>query len=736
MRRGGLTAAALLVLLITALWFKGALVSPPDLPDRVAAGGFDTGRALARLRRILGDERPHPVDSLANDAVRERLLAELRAMGLSPTVTDDVACNGTAKSRAISCARIRNVLATVGPASGRPVMMVSHYDSTPAGPGAADDGIGVAVLLEAAALLKDRPLKRPVLLLFNEGEEAGLIGARAFVEHNPLAAKVDAVVNLEARGVTGPALMFETSRPNGAAITAFARSAQRPSANSASADFYGLIPNDTDVSVFRDRPWTILNFAIIGNETRYHSPGDTLAALDPRSVNHMGRQALAATEELATDGVPPPSGDRLYVDILGRALVVLPTALGLGLLVAMLLLFGWLARMRPGGVWLATATIAVGLIDAAILGFLGQKAVGLLRTGEYWRAHPQATSLALYLSALAACLAALLIVARPLARDRFRIGFWLLFLLLGTGLSLAVPGAAIYFLAPPLVAGAAMLARRWERPAALVAWALLFLSWGPLLQLSEVLLDLDNGWIFAAMAALIMWPVLIEMKPLLVQLPRAATFAAVVGVAVLGWSGAMLTPAYSENRKQAFGLEYAWDQMAARGRWLVVNDGARLPAAFGTAFERGVEVPWSSRKRWAAPAPRLPLEPPRVETVADRTAPHGRLLTLRLAANGAETVLLRAKPEAGFLAARAGGTTMRFGGGRGTDDFVLRCLGRSCDGMAIELLLAGGASAKLAVIGMRSGLPAAAAPLIRARPPLAAPQYSPDASVAVTRIRL
>ncbi|MEA3063750.1 MAG: hypothetical protein QOJ27_178, partial [Sphingomonadales bacterium] len=278
MKRTGIVAALLLLLLMTAFWFKGALVAPPDVPDRVAAGEFDTARALARLHRILGDQRPHPVDSAADDAVRERLLAELRGMGLSPTVTDDVTCNGTARSRAVSCARIRNVLARIGPATGRAVMMVSHYDSTPVGPGAADDGIGVAVMLETAALLKDRPLERPVLLLFDEGEEAGLIGARAFVRHNPLAAQVEAVVNVEARGVTGPALMFETSRPNAAAVAAFARSAERPSANSASADFYRLIPNDTDVSVFRDRPWTILNFAIIGNETRYHSPGDTLAA--------------------------------------------------------------------------------------------------------------------------------------------------------------------------------------------------------------------------------------------------------------------------------------------------------------------------------------------------------------------------------------------------------------------------------------------------------------------------
>ena len=161
--------------------------------------------------------------------------------------------------------------------------------------------------------------------------------------------------------------------------------------------------------------------------------------------------------------------------------------------------------------------------------------------------------------------------------------------------------------------------------------------------------------------------------------------------------------------------------------------GGSIAAAL--AFERGVEVPWSSRKRWAAPAPEIPTDPPRIDRMAERVTPRGRLLTLRLAANGAATVIVRAKPEGRFLAARAGGRAMRFGGGREKDDFVLRCLGRSCDGMRIELLLAGKAPVEATVVGIRSGLPAAAAPLVRARPPLSAPQYSPDSTIAVDKVR-
>jgi hypothetical protein len=386
MRRAGFVAALLLALLMV-MGAKSMLVPLPD-GGNVGATGFDTPRAMARLERILGDQRPHPVDSAANDSVRERLLAELRALGLNPRISDGFTCNGAATGQTVSCARIRNVVATLGPAEGRHVLLVSHYDSTPTGPGAADDGIGVASMLEVAALLKDRPLKRPVSFLFDEGEETGLIGARAFLDRDPLAARVDSLINLESRGTTGPAIMFETSRPNGAAIRHYARSADRPAANSLTTDFSRLIPNQTDVAVFKARPWTILNFAVIGNETRYHSPDDTVAHLDPRSLRHMGEQALRATEELA-DGRPAPAGgELLYGDVLGLGLVTLPLWLGLAMLATLLLGFLWQTWSRRGGVGRGAGAVALAMADSALTVFLLHTLIGWFRPGEYWRAHP------------------------------------------------------------------------------------------------------------------------------------------------------------------------------------------------------------------------------------------------------------------------------------------------------------------------------------------------------------
>ena len=222
MRRPVILLALVLAALLAAMAAKSLLVQPPALRASNSDRQFNAVRAKERLAYILGDQQPHPSDTANSDIVRARLIAQLEQIGLTPIVRDQFACNELYKQRGMSCARVRNIIAMLGPPTGKAVLLNAHYDSTPVGPGAGDDGIGVATLLEVGALLKAQPLKRPVILLFNEGEELGLIGARAFMA-DPLSRNLDSIVNLEARGVRGPVNMFETSRPNGAPVNLFAK---------------------------------------------------------------------------------------------------------------------------------------------------------------------------------------------------------------------------------------------------------------------------------------------------------------------------------------------------------------------------------------------------------------------------------------------------------------------------------------------------------------------------------
>ena len=203
MRRPVLLLALFCVGLLGAMAAKPLLDQPPPVRAHCGAGEFDAQRAQ-------GPTRVHPRRPAAAPgrhrrqtmASRSRLIAQLRQIGLQPDRPRPVRLQ-----RALQAARRRPARgsATSSPCSdrqtGKALLLNAHYDSTPVGPGAADDGIGVATLLEVGVdPAADRPLKRPVILLFNEGEELGLIGARAFLA-DPLSRNVDALINLEARGV-------------------------------------------------------------------------------------------------------------------------------------------------------------------------------------------------------------------------------------------------------------------------------------------------------------------------------------------------------------------------------------------------------------------------------------------------------------------------------------------------------------------------------------------------------
>jgi len=737
MGRGFILFVGGLIALLAAFAFKQVLIAPPAVPEVAEPGTFDTQRAFARLERILAGEPPHPVDSAGSDIVRDRLLAEMRAVGLRPRVTDEMVCNSFARSRAINCARVRNLAATIGPAEGEHLLIVAHYDSVPVGPGASDAGIGIATMLEIAEQLRGRPLAQPVTFLFNEGEESGLLGARAFLEQDPLAARVTRLVNLEARGVDGPAIMFETSRPNGAAIDLYRAAVNRPVANSLSTDFYRLLPNSTDVTVFEERPWTILNFAIIGNETRYHSAGDDLAALDRRSLLHMGSQALAIARLHAAGDAPGGAGELVYADVLTRFLIALPLIAALVLLgLAILLLLIAVVRRQAYGPPVFAALAAVG--GAGLLAWLLTAGVQLLRPGEFWRAYPLATQVAIAAGALLGCVLALGL-ARGATRDQLRAAFWLVHSLAGAAICAIAPGAAIYFLLPQWLLLAGILVERW-RPGAepVAAWLaalaqLLILL--PVLALVDLLLSTSPGWVAAPVLAMAALPVLIELRPETGG-ARAAPLAA-FGLAAAAWTAVLLVPAYSEDRQQIFTVEYALDQRDGTARWGIYSDGAELPGAY-QAIGQWVRQPveYARRDRWLTPAPALRTPTPQLAKVRERLEPAGRVVTLRLAMNGWNAVSLDVPASAELRSLTADGSTRSFGGSQRAGDYAIRCAGRSCDGFTFELLVGSREPVDATLIGTRFGLPEAAAPLVQARPALARPQYVPDATYALVPVRL
>lgn len=301
-----LAALAALGLVATAVLLDLRPPAPRDADT--PATEFSAVRAHRHVERIA--QQPHPVGSPANDEVRGYLVDTLTGMGLVPEVQETVGSEAGQLSGAAAgatLARVRNVIAQIpGSDPTGQVLLVAHYDSVQVGPGGNDDGAGVGTLLEVArALTASEPTRNDVVLLFTDGEEACLCGASAFVAGHGLAADRDAVVlNLEARGSSGPVVTFETSRDNAALIDVFGRSAPHPVGTSFAVEVYRLLPNDTDFTPFAEAGFAGLNSAYLDGSAVYHTPQDTAASMSLASLQHHGDNALGLALGFGAADIP------------------------------------------------------------------------------------------------------------------------------------------------------------------------------------------------------------------------------------------------------------------------------------------------------------------------------------------------------------------------------------------------------------------------------------------------
>lgn len=283
----------ILTTIILSLFFSISSFIPPKVEQaNVAKEEFSAERAMLYVEKIA--VKPHEIGSLEHDKVRDYLLTELKNLGLKPEVQKDFSVNNI-MGRTLK-GNIENISARLNGNgdSKEAILMVAHYDSTSGGPGAADDAAGVAILLETIRALKESaPLKNDVIFLISDGEEMGLLGAKAFVDKNPLVKDSAMVMNFEARGNSGPVIMFETGNNNEWLMKEFKKSVSNPVAYSFLYEIYKYMPNGTDFTLFKEIGKDGFNFATLEGYETYHNFDDTANNLNQRTLQHEGNYALS-----------------------------------------------------------------------------------------------------------------------------------------------------------------------------------------------------------------------------------------------------------------------------------------------------------------------------------------------------------------------------------------------------------------------------------------------------------
>ncbi|MGN9766643.1 M28 family peptidase [Micromonospora sp. SD12] len=662
-------AAAVAALAALAAVGAGTLLdlrTPAPRPADAPPGEFSATRAYEHVEVVAA--RTHVAGSPANDQVRAHVEGVLRGLGLETEVQDTVAPEAGQLSGAAggaTLARVRNVVARLpGTDPTGKVFLVSHYDSVQSGPGGNDDAAGTSTILEVARALAAGPRPRnDIVFVLTDAEEACLCGAAAFASSHPLAADGGVVLNLEARGSTGPVIMFETSRDNAALVDAFGRAAPHPVGTSFAVEIYRALPNDTDFTAFLDEDFVGLNSAYIDGGAIYHTPLDTPAAMDRASLQHHGDNALGLAREFGrVDLTALDAGhDATYFPVPGGLVrypgwLVLPLAL---LALAAVAALGWLALRRgrttggrlAAGFGLALLPLVLAPLGAQLL----WAAITALRPGYAELLDPYRPTW--YRLAVVALAAAVLCTWYALTRRRvgpaaLAVGGLGWLAVLGVLLAVLVPGGAYLVTLPALagaLAGLVALSVRidgpWPVVAATLAAAVAVVVLLPTVVLLFPALGMAMGGVAALVAVLLglaALPVVDLLHPQaggqramaalrarrLGALPAAATALAAVVLAGVG----LAVDRFDAAHPAPTHLMYALDADTGQARWLSHEED---PQPWTDGYVDGVtevaDFPGlGDAELRAGPAQAANLPAPKLEVLADTTAGAERTLRLRL----------------------------------------------------------------------------------------------------------
>lgn len=640
-----------IILLAIAVYWRVSYLTPATVSDATTPlTEFSSTRALSHIRAI--SEKPHFVGSDDHKNVKAYLVNQLRDLGLEPEIQE-----GTVNGYRNSLIQASNVIARIpGAGPGPALVLMSHYDSNPhSSLGASDAGSGVAVILEGirAYLQSGKTPVNDIIILFTDGEELGLLGAKLFVERSPYAKNTGLVLNFEARGSGGPGIMLiETNRGNRSLIESFTDAkVPYPLSNSLFYSIYKILPNDTDLTVFRqEADINGFNFAFIGDHFDYHTALDNYERLDRRTLEHQGSYLMPLLTHYTSQPVSTlrSEEDMVFFDFPFLGMVSYPFAYIFPLLAIAILAFAGLTlygfkkqRINLKAILKGFLPILAALISGGILSYLAWPLLKQLYPMYTDMLHGFTYNGYLYIAAvafltLAICFRSYAFFKRTEAAS-LMFAPLLLWILLSSLMAFYLEGASFFVITTGFNLLAWWVMIRQKEP-------------NPLLML---LLIIPALWMYSPMIRL--FPVALGLKMLVgASLLTTLTFGATLPVLAYtgskkSWSwlflllcvgcftGAHLQSSPSEDRPHPSSLIYLQDEdsgkayLATYNRvitpWLRSNIGeVNTNDLMGSVFSSKYHTPLSYSKE----IPSVGIIPPAIEKTGDTVINGNRQIKLKL----------------------------------------------------------------------------------------------------------
>jgi hypothetical protein len=374
-----------LLIILAAIYYSFQSLLPTKISDlNTPETEFSTERALIHLKEIA--KKPHYLGSEDHKNVRDYLVSELQELGLQVELQDQIAINNKWKA----ASNTTNIITKIegSDANSKALLLLAHYDSAVhSSIGASDAGSGVVTILEGvrAFLAENKTPNNDIIILFSDAEEVGLLGANAFVNHHDWTKKVGLVLNFEARGSGGPSYMLlETNGGNKELIKAFNKAKPNfPVANSLMYSIYKMLPNDTDLTVFRENAnINGFNFAFIDDHFDYHTAQDTYERLDRNTLEQQGDYLMTLLPYFANSNLENlnATSDDVYFSFPKIGLMTYPFSWVLPSFLVAIFVFFILIYIGVKRKKLATKEMLVGfipflasLIISALAAFFGWK---------------------------------------------------------------------------------------------------------------------------------------------------------------------------------------------------------------------------------------------------------------------------------------------------------------------------------------------------------------------------